>query len=121
MRRPSYTENANGPIITTAGVPGTLAAYCPDPAERRSPLVAPLLAADHSHLPPAFVAIAEHDPLRDEGRAYAERLKASGVAVQLDEGPGLFHGYLRAMPYSPFIRATLARAGDWLRAQAAKR
>jgi acetyl esterase len=112
--RPSYRENADGPIVRTASMAATLAAYCPDPVARRSPLVAPLLAGDHRGLPPAFIAIAEHDPLRDDGAAYAERLRASGVPVELDRGTGLIHGYLRAMTYCSAARAGLAAACAWL-------
>ncbi|MCW5749293.1 MAG: alpha/beta hydrolase, partial [Alphaproteobacteria bacterium] len=62
--RPSFSENANGPIISAAGVPATLAMYCPDPADQKSPLFAPILADSHAGLPAAYVAVAEHDPLR---------------------------------------------------------
>ena len=113
-RRPSHRENADGPIIRTANMPHTLAMYCPDPTQRDSPLLAPLRAADHRGLPPAFVAVAEHDPLRDDGRAYAERLAACGVPVELHPGTGLIHGYLRAMTYCAAARAALAAACDWL-------
>jgi acetyl esterase len=113
--RPSCRENADGPIIRTANMAATLAAYCPDPVARRSELVAPLLAADHRGLPPAFIAIAEHDPLRDDGAAYAERLATCGVPVELDRGAGLIHGYLRAMTYCAASRAGLAAACAWLR------
>ena len=119
--RPSFTENADGPIITAAGVPATLALYCPNPADRESPLFAPMLAPDHAGLPAAYVAIAEHDPLRDEGRAYANRLRACGVPVELDAGTGLIHGYLRAMMYCGAVRGSFARVCDWLRRLAAQR
>lgn len=59
--RPSYIENADGPLITTASMPAVNAMYCPDPADQRHPLAAPLLADSHAGLPPAFVAVAEHD------------------------------------------------------------
>ena len=115
LSRASYVENADGPIITTASMAPTLAQYCPDPVARNSPLVTPLKAESHAGLPPAFIAVAEHDPLRDEGIAYAERLAASGVPMHLDRGVGLIHGYLRAMPYSASSRAGLAAACEWLR------
>lgn len=115
MDRPSYRDNADGPIVTTASMPGVNAMYCPNPADLLNPLDAPLHAASHTGLPPCFLAVAEHDPLRDSGLVYAEALRAAGVAVELDQGPGLIHGYLRAMAYCADTRSAFARMGDWLR------
>lgn len=114
LDRPSHSENANGPIVTVASMPVVNAMYCPSPADLRNPLAAPLLADSHADLPAAFIAVAENDPLRDEGIAYAEALRASGVAVELDRGPGLIHGYLRAMAYCADARTKFARMCDWL-------
>lgn len=116
MDRPSYRENADGPIVTVASMPAVNAMYCPNPADLVNPLAAPLHAASHAGLPPCFIAVAEHDPLRDSGLAYADALRAAGVAVELDRGPGLIHGYLRAMAYCADTRAAFARMGAWLRA-----
>jgi len=54
---------------------------------------APLHRDDFAGLPPAWVEVAEFDPLRDEGRRYAEALRAAGVAVELREVKGGIHGY----------------------------
>ncbi|MNL73820.1 Carboxylesterase NlhH [compost metagenome] len=56
----------------------------------------PLLATDFSGLPPAWIAVAQFDPLRDDGVLYAERLNAAGVTATLYYGEGLVHGCLRA-------------------------
>lgn len=116
MDRPSYRENPDGPIVTVASMPAVNAMYCPDPADLRNPLAAPLLADSHAGLPPAYVAVAEHDPLRDSGMAYAEALLRAGVPVMLDRGPGLIHGYLRALAYCSDVRASFARMAAWLNA-----
>jgi acetyl esterase len=68
--------------------------YLPDPAARAARDNAPLLAADLSGLPPAVVATAEFDPLRDEGARYARRLSQAGVPVTWLRGDGLVHGFL---------------------------
>ena len=112
--RPSHRENADGPIVSVASMASVNAAYCPDPRDRLDPMAAPLLAASHAGLPPAFIAVAEHDPLRDEGIAYAQALGAAGVAVELDRGAGLIHGYLRGMAWSSAARAAFRRQVDWL-------
>ena len=57
-----------------------------------SPYAAPARAADLSGLPPAYIATAEFDPLRDEAIGYALRLLQAGVPVELHQWPGTFHG-----------------------------
>ncbi|GIX14534.1 MAG: alpha/beta hydrolase [Paracoccaceae bacterium] len=112
--RPSYRENAEGPIVRVADMERVNAMYCPDPADLRNPRAAPLLAESHAGLPPTYIAVAEHDPLRDSGVAYAEALRAAGVPVVLDPGQGLIHGYLRAMGYCPEAEARLRAMAGWL-------
>ncbi|WP_432658206.1 alpha/beta hydrolase fold domain-containing protein [Pseudooceanicola sp. 200-1SW] len=113
--RPSYAENAEGPLLKVAGMEAVNAMYCPDPEARHSdPRVAPLAAPSHAGLPPAFVALAQCDPIRDSGAAYAEALRAAGVPVTLDAGEGLIHGYLRALEYCPDSEARLRAICAWL-------
>jgi acetyl esterase/lipase len=63
-------------------------------ADPRDSRASPLLAEDHSRLPPALIQVAEHDPLRDQGARYAAALRAAGVPVRLTEYVGMPHGYL---------------------------
>jgi acetyl esterase len=56
--------------------------YAPDPATRVNPYASPLRASSLSGLPPAYLVTAEHDPLRDEAFAYADRLRAARIPVE---------------------------------------
>lgn len=113
-RRPSYRENAEGPMITVASMPAVNAMYCPNPVDLRNPLAAPMYATRHDGLPPAFIAVAENDPLRDDGIDYAAKLSSAGVPTVLDRGPGLVHGYLRALEYCAASRDRLTAMCNWL-------
>lgn len=117
MDTPSFIENADAPLLKTAGMPATNLMYCGSEANLRNPLAAPLMAESHAGLPPAFVAVAENDPLRDDGYAYAEALRLAGVEVEVDDGKGLIHGYMRAMEYCAQSRAKLSRMCEWLARQ----
>ena len=117
MDKPSYVENADAPLLNVHGMPAVNAMYVPDPAERQNPLAAPYFAESHEGLPPAFVAVAQNDPLRDDGYAYAGKLRNAGVSVEVDDGEGLIHGYLRAMEFCTASRESLARMCRWLSAQ----
>lgn len=69
--------------------------YAPDKTQRDVPEASPLLAESLAGLPTTHVVVAGHDPLHDEGCAFAARLRASGVRVTLDEFASLGHGFLR--------------------------
>lgn len=112
--RPSYRDNAHGPVIVVSTMDFVDNLYCRQSGDRQHPLAAPLLATDHRGLAPAMIAVAEFDPLRDDGRAYADTLRAAGVPVCLHEGAGMTHAYLRAAPWSAAARAALGDCLDWL-------
>ncbi len=94
MSQPSVTANAEGYFLTAADMRWFVDHYLPSPDLRAHPWADVLRAPDLAGLPPAVVATAEFDPLRDEGLAYANRLSEAGVPVRTFTGAGLTHGYL---------------------------
>lgn len=95
---PSYTDNADAPILNRDVIDAFLSWYVPDldiSDPKKLPItMAPVNAADLSGLAPAYIATAEHDPLRDDGARYAELLRAAGVPVELSNEPALVHGFV---------------------------
>ena len=94
--RPSCLENAEAPFLTRESLLYYIASYLGGATASTDPYAAPLDAASHHGLPPAFIATAGIDPLRDDGTLYAERLRLAGVEVEYRCAPRLLHGYLRA-------------------------
>ncbi len=90
----SYRANAEGYLLTRAGMEWFWNTYCPNVADRTNPLATPLNAKNFAKLPPALIMTAEFDPLRDEGEAYAGKLKSAGVAVEYIRFDGLIHDFL---------------------------
>jgi acetyl esterase len=89
----SYQANAEGYLLTKRSMIWFWNHYLNSDADGLDPRASPLRAADLSGLPPALVITAEYDPLRDEGAAYAERLKQAGVPVVYSNYDGMIHGF----------------------------
>ena len=92
---PSYVENATGYVLTREGMRWFWSHYLVRAAQGREPHASPLRAPSLAGLPSAIVITAEHDPLRDEGEAYAARLRDAAVPVTLTRYAGMFHGFVR--------------------------
>ena len=112
-RHGTYETYAEGFYLSSERMRYLFGRYVPDPAQREDPRVAPLAAPDLGGLPPGFVATCLADPLRDEGEAYARRLRAAGIEVEHSREP-LLHGYLSTTALRTG-RAGALRAADALR------
>jgi len=92
-RFPSRAENAEGYFLSRAVMEWFCGHYLANAADGTDWRVSPLRAKNLAGLAPAVVTTAWFDPLRDEGKAYADALIAAGVATKYYDGPGLIHGY----------------------------
>ncbi|MYB21619.1 MAG: alpha/beta hydrolase [Chloroflexi bacterium] len=88
---PSYTENAEGMLLTRASMVWFWDHYLNSDADGQEAYASPIKAADLSGLPPALVQTAEYDPLRDEGEAYGAALEAAGTEVSVHRYDGVVH------------------------------
>lgn len=92
--RPSHHEFAEGMLLTRGNILWFYAHYMNQPEDALDPRFSPILAEDLTGLAPTLLIVAGHDPLRDEGIAYAERLKSAGIKVDLSNYEGMVHGFL---------------------------
>ncbi|MBV4554544.1 alpha/beta hydrolase [Pseudomonas sp. SWRI102] len=113
---PSRNECFDAPLLSSDDLQRYDALYLQ--SAQPSAYAAPLLADDLGGLPPALIAVAQWDPLRDDGVLYSERLNAAGVTSELYVGEGLVHGCLRGRNQVPEVdqlyRTLLAYLADTL-------
>ena len=93
FREPSHRTFEAGFFLTRSGMEYFRSAYLPDESDWDSPLASPIEQPDLSGLAPALVVTAGFDPLRDEGRKYAERLAAAGVPTRYRCYDDMVHGF----------------------------
>jgi acetyl esterase/lipase len=115
----SYLEYGTGRFLTRAFMKYGWDLYVPDAKTRDNPYVSPLRASTEelTGLPPALVVTAENDPLRDEGEAYARKLKEAGVSVDAVRYNGTIHDFvaLNALRDLPSTKAALQQVNEGLR------
>ncbi|PKB80044.1 MAG: esterase [SAR202 cluster bacterium Io17-Chloro-G9] len=91
--RPSYANPENEPLLTREGMIWFWDHYLPDSSRRTEPDASPLRTENLAGLPPASILTAEHDVLRDEGEAYAARLREANVPTDLQRYAGQMHAF----------------------------
>jgi acetyl esterase len=113
----SIDENGEGYLLTRAAIEWFTGHYVGD-ADRTDPRASPLHAPEErlAAAPPAFVITAEFDPLRDEGEAYAARLRDAGVAVRAERWDGQIHGFFTMAELMPAGKDAQQAAIEELRA-----
>jgi acetyl esterase len=116
LSHPSIDQNADGYLLTKADMLWFREHYVGDHGWT-DPLVSPLLATEEAvrGVAPALVITAEYDPLRDEGEAYAERLRAAGVAATATRYEGMIHGFFSMGDMIPEGKAAVDEAAEALR------
>lgn len=97
----SYLDRANQLMLSRETMIWFWGHYAPDQQDRERPDASPLRVGDLAGLPPATILTAEHDVLRDEGEAYAERLAQAGVDVDLRRFEGQMHGFFTLINVLP--------------------
>jgi acetyl esterase len=107
---------ATGYLLDQATMKRELALYLPRGIDAGDPRVSPLGAGDLSELPPAWIHTAEFDPLRDEGRAYAQRVAAAGGEVRYTCHPGMIHLFYAMTGVIPYARRALSHIGAEIKA-----
>jgi acetyl esterase len=112
---PSYTENAEGYGLTSAGMRWFWGHYLNSESEADNPLVSPLRISDLRNLPAALIITAEYDVLRDEGERYGERLVQAGVPTSVSRYEGMNHGFFSMYGIVDKAKRALEESANWLK------
>lgn len=90
----SWKDYEDGPIINKDEGIIAWKLYLTDPKDQYNPMAIPLLIKDFKNTPPTFILLAEHDPLRDEGKQLAANMKMSEIKVKITHYKEMVHGFM---------------------------
>jgi acetyl esterase len=108
-RYPSLRDNADGYYVTRDELRWCVGNYLPAGTDPADPQISPTLRTDLADLPATILAVAQYDPLRDHGTAYALALQAASVPVTVHPGLGLIHGCFDMLGISAAARDEIGR------------
>lgn len=114
MSGDSFQTNKAAPVLRTVDAEAVYRHYLGPDVDRTDWRLSPLHAPDHSGLPPATIVVGAHDPLRDDSVMYADKLKKSGVPVELKEYLAMPHAFVN---FPHLARDAKAAMGEVTRAQ----
>jgi acetyl esterase len=114
-RYPSRDEFADDRLIPGEMVDRLMNAYAPDGADRTDWRMSPRRHPDPGGVAPAYLLASEYDFLRDEERAYAERLEAAGVPIRFECWPGTVHNFFSMYDHLAIARRAMGEAAAALR------
>jgi acetyl esterase len=115
FNRPSMRENSEGYLLSRNDMVWFWHHYLARPDDASQAYAVPMRAEDLQGLPPARILVAEYDPLRDEGVAYAHRLREAGVPVALTCYEGMIHAFLAQTAIFDKARKAIEEIGAALR------
>lgn len=111
----SWQDYETGPIINKAEGIMAWNWYLASPQDQRNPLAVPSLIKDFKETPPTLILLAEHDPLREEGRQLAENMKASGVHVKTVVYKDVVHGFMHMGAVLKQSREAIQEIGTFIK------
>ena len=117
MGTASHSELEDAPVIPRDRIEWYMQQYVPRDSDLKDPRLSPYFAADLEGQPPALIISGGFDPLRDEARAYADKLTAFGCDVVYHEYPGQIHAFVSLTKAIPQGRAATREIADYMRRQ----
>lgn len=111
---PSMRENGTGYLLTARRIQSVIELYRSEDDDLTNPYFVPLLADDLSNQPKTLLITAEYCPLRDEGEAYGEKLRAAGNDVEIVRIRDALHSYLMLPPTFEHVQQTYRIINEFL-------